>query len=768
MSRISPAQVNFNGGEISRRLHARHDLNLYDIAVGELTGWVPLPEGGVDACPGLIWVKEAAGACRLLPFEYSNTQAYIVELSAGKARFYTNDGRIEVDGAPMELALPYPDLETIEQLTFEQSYDVLYLFHPRYQTRLLTRTGADSFTLELFATENGPFEPRNKDEAVRVVASNVTGEVSLRALRGTDAEPLFTEGDVGGLFQVEADDFGDVRSWEPGISVTRGQLLVWNERVYRVVGGGDGSATSKLRTGTLAPTHAEGVEWDGIGQGKDINEKDAGGVQLEFRNDRFGLMQITAFISASEVKAKVLHQLPLTSAEAYDDTGGYYDPDWGWTPGSGGVSYVYGTWRWRFGAFSDRRGWPSCGIVWNERLLLAKDSTLYGSVAGDLRNHATYNELGEISTDMAFVHQVQDPNGIVGMVAQDKAIVLTGGGMYAVGPSNAASGVGPGNLRSDRQNNEGAASARVAEIDGRTVYIGKSRRRVIEADYDGSRDRRTPIDLTRYARHIGTGRFFDLASQKDPNRLLWALRGDGSLACAAYVPEEQVLGWATRPLAPGLAAKSIAVISDPTGELQQLWVAAIWRDAWHVLRLDQFREESTDYEPAMVDMAAEYEGDPASTFGPVPWLAGATIDAAADGYAYRDIEVDDAGMFELPNPASRVTAGLPFPARLRTLRVSGGGDNGPALDKMKRISRVTLDLLGARGLRLAIDDAAPRDIEQALGNSVTDQGFAPQSGIVIVEDAGDYRRETSVLVERVAPLPVTLRAIQATVEVSSR
>lgn len=83
MSRITPAQVNFNGGEISRRLHARHELNLYDISVAELTGWVPLPEGGVDACPGLIRVEGARGPCRLLPFEFSNTQAYVVEMSAG-------------------------------------------------------------------------------------------------------------------------------------------------------------------------------------------------------------------------------------------------------------------------------------------------------------------------------------------------------------------------------------------------------------------------------------------------------------------------------------------------------------------------------------------------------------------------------------------------------------------------------------------------------------------------------------------------------------
>ncbi len=774
MGRVTPAQVNFNGGEISRRLHARHDLNLYDIALGECTGWLPLTEGGLEACPGLIRIDGAAGPCRIVPFEFSATQGYVIEMSAGKARFYTNDARIEAGGAPVEVALPYPDIDTIEALAFEQSNDVLYIYHPQYQTRTLTRVDADAFELALHVTESGPFEPRNKDEGLRVVADNVVGSVTLTAKRGADAVPLFEAGDVGGLFQVEADDFGDVRTWEPGITVSRGQLLTWNERVYRVIGGGDSTANASLRTGTLAPRHGKGVEWDGIGTGKDINDKNAGGVQLEYRNDRFGLMRITGFTNASTVTATVLRQLPLTAASGYEDEGGYYDPEWGYQPGEGGVSYQYGTWRWRFGAFSARRGWPGVGVIWNERHILAKDSTLYGSVAGDLTNHAVYNELNEISTDMAFVHAIEDPNGIVALAAQEKLVVLTRGGnnrkggMYAVGPSNAASGVGPGNIRADRQNSEGAANARITEIDGRTIYIGKSRRRIIEADYESARNRQAPIDLTRYARHIGKAGFIDLASQKDPARLVWAALRDGTLACATYVPEEQVLGWARRPLAPGVLAKSIAVISDPSGELQQLWVAATWRGAWHILLLAQIRQESDDSEPAMVDMAAEYDGLPATRFGPVEWLANATIDVSADGAAYQDIAVDATGRFSLPNPAGRVSAGLRYPARIRTLRLSTGGDSGPALDKMKRVSRVAIDVLEARGLRLHATGGRAKDIEQATGGSVTDAGFEPDTGVLMVEDSGSWSREVVVTVERVMPLPATLRAIQPTVETQQR
>lgn len=752
MGRVTPAQTNFNAGEISKRLHGRIDLNLYDIAMAEIAGWVPLPEGGLDACPGLIHVEQAKGPCRLIPFDFNATQGYLIEMSAGTARLYTNDARIEDGGGdPIEVVLPY-DKPAIDALNYEQSFDVLYLFHNGYQTREFTRTGADTFEVNLLALENGPFEPRNKDKTLTVYASAVTGDVTLQS-----SSAIFEAGDVGGLFQLEADDFGDISSWEPGITVTNGQLLTWNERVYRVIGGSG-------RTGTVAPIHNEGVEWDGIGTGTDLNTKPAGGVQLEYMHDRLGVLRITAFTDGTHVDATVLRQLPFTASSSDTYHGGYYD-GWGdYTPPVDSVDYQIGTWRWRFGAFSNRRGWPSGGVVWDERLVLAKGSTLYGSVAGDLNDHSKYNELGEISTDMAFVVTISNPNPIIGLVADKDLLILNASGMFALGAANQAQGVGPGNLKVTRQNNEGGAAIQPVQLDGRTIYIGKSRRRVIEGGYAVQQDRQEAIDLTRYARHIGTPRFTALASQKDPNRLVWACRADGTLACAAYVPEEQVLGWARRPLGAGMAARSIATITDPAGELNQLWLAAEYGGAWQVLRLAQFRQEDDAFDPPMTDMAVEYEGAPATDFGPAPWLANQTVQVNADDIGYGAVAVDGDGMFTLPQPASRVNWGLPFLARLQTLRNIKGSDNGPALGKMQRISRLMIDVLNARGLRISVQGAGTRDLEQMLTDSPTDTSFAPVTGIVAADDTGTNDRLGQVTIERVAPYGATVRAIIPTVE----
>lgn len=308
----TPTQTNFNAGEISKRLHARFDLNIYDIACATLTGFAPLVEGGLEACPGTIRVADAAGPCRLIPFRYSETQQYVIEASAGLARFYTNDARIEDGGDPVELALPWT-LAEIGVLTWEQSYDVLYLFHPDHQTRELTRTGADAFELNLLELADGPFDPPNDDKSIKVQASGVIGEVTITASKDGAPHSLFETGDVGGLFQIEAADFGDIPVWEPGITVANGALRTWGERVYRAVGGTG-------RTGTVAPIHGSGTQWDGSGSGTDVNTNPAGGTQWEYLHDRYGVLRMTEFVSGSQMEAIVLRRLPFSTANA---GGGY-------------------------------------------------------------------------------------------------------------------------------------------------------------------------------------------------------------------------------------------------------------------------------------------------------------------------------------------------------------------------------------------------------------------------------------------------------------
>uniref|UniRef100_UPI002638208F hypothetical protein n=1 Tax=uncultured Sphingorhabdus sp. TaxID=1686106 RepID=UPI002638208F len=710
----------------------------------QMVGFAPTLEGAAEAMPGTIRIAAAKGPCRLQRFEYNVTQGHVLEISHLAIRIFTNDAQVMEGMVPYEVVTPYSYAQ-VQELAFEQSYDVLYLYHPSYQTREFVRTAGDEFEINLLELENGPFEPRNTDKSITVSASAVTGAVTLTASSG-----IFAATDEGSLFQMEADDFGDITAWEPYITVTNGQLLTWNEKVYRVVGGSG-------RTGALAPVHFEGVEWDGIGVGADINDQPAGGCQLEYVHDRFGILRITNYVSATEVEATVLRTLPFTASTSYEYTGGYYD-GWGdWVPPVEGVTYGYGTWRWRFGSFSDTRGWPQCGVIWNERHVLFKGSTGYASVAGDLKNHATYNELGDITSDMAFIFTIKDPNAVLRAVADDKLLMFTASGVWALNPSNAAQGIGPGNYRVDRQSNGGGAAAMPAEIESRVVYIDRSKRRIFEADYEAQRNVESVIDLTRYARHIGGSRFIQLATQQQPMNMIFAVRGNGTLSGAAYLPEEQVLGWCQRPMGSGIAARSICSITDPNGEFEQLWIAAEYGGSWHILLMDEWRRDDESRPNAvMVDLAKKWNGAPATDFT-IGHLPNAAIHVVADGRLYTTLQTDGAGNFSLPIEASIVVAGLPYSAHIKQLRTEKGGDNGPAIGKSARISRGTALVLNSRGLQISANgNRPPRALELLVGNSYTDTAFDPFSGFMIAEDLGDYDRGAWLKIERVAPAECTI------------
>ncbi|KPH59185.1 hypothetical protein [Novosphingobium sp. ST904] len=747
MSRVTPAQVSFNGGELSKRLQARTDQAIYSIALAEMVGFSPMVEGVSEAMPGTIHVAPLAGPFRFVEFEFSTTQGHVLAFADGKVTIFTNDALLT------EIESPYTWAE-VQELSFFPSFDVLYCFRRGSRPRMLFRDGAETFGFEEYVFTDGPFEKTNKDESKTVSVSGISGAITMEA-----SHDIFAATDVGGLFRIEAEDLGDITAWEPYTTVVMGQYLNANDRVYRVVGGNPDD-DNKIRTGTLTPVHTEGVEWDGIASGVDVNDKPAGGVQLEYIHDKWGVVRITAFTNSMSVKAEVLRRLPFSagaSGGSYSYIGGYWKATYfDYEPPTISASYAYGTYRWSFGSFSDTRGWPSCGTIWAERLCLGLDSSIFGGVSGDLDSFAERNELGEVSDDMAFVAIVQDANPVRHMVADEQLLAITAKGVHALTPASQAKGVAPGNIQSRKQNDAGIGDAAAVELNSRTIYIDRSGSRIYETDLDPARQVEQELDLTRYARHFGAPGFIELASQQHPFNHLWAVMGDGRLAVAAYLPEEQVLGFAWRPLAEGIVARTICAITDPAGKFDQVWIGVEYAGSWHVLRMAPWRMagESEDT-PCMVDMAALYEGDPKDAFTH-PVIRNAGLHVVSDG-AFYPVDANAIGGFTLPEAGAKVWAGLSYDAWMESLNFEAGGDNGAARGRKARFGKGWVEVLDARGLAFGV----PGDLEaleELRGDSVTDEGYAAVSGFRLRDAMGDHTRYPRLRIERVAPFQATIAA----------
>ena len=97
MARVAVELTNFTGGELSPRLDGRTDLTKYTSGCSTLENLVVYPHGSAARRPGstfLAEVADSANKTRLIPFEFSTTQTYMLEFSNLKMRVYKDSGAV--------------------------------------------------------------------------------------------------------------------------------------------------------------------------------------------------------------------------------------------------------------------------------------------------------------------------------------------------------------------------------------------------------------------------------------------------------------------------------------------------------------------------------------------------------------------------------------------------------------------------------------------------------------------------------------------------
>lgn len=201
MPRTHEIQHSMNAGEWSPLLEGRCDLQKYASALKTQQNMIGMPYGGVRRRPGTVYVadvKTSAKSTRLIPFEFSTTQAYIIEVGDQYFRFYRNSGQIETSpGTPTEVATPYLEADLFE-LMFAQSADTLYIAHTNYAPRKLTRTSHTAWTLTAIDFHDGPYLDENTDAAKTLTPSGTTGSITVTATGHTP----FLAGHVGSFWRI--------------------------------------------------------------------------------------------------------------------------------------------------------------------------------------------------------------------------------------------------------------------------------------------------------------------------------------------------------------------------------------------------------------------------------------------------------------------------------------------------------------------------------------------------------------------------------------
>ena len=209
MARVAVELTNFTGGELSPRLDGRNDIAKYNSGCKTLENMIVYPHGSASRRSGTQFVaevKDSTKKTRLISFEFSTVQTYILEFGDQYIRFYKDNGQILSGGSAYEISSPYLEAELFD-IKFAQSADTMYICHPNHQPRKLTRTGHTNWVLTNDVIINGPFMDHNVETTTLQASHKVVGAtttVTASSTTGINVNQGFLSTDVGRLIHISS------------------------------------------------------------------------------------------------------------------------------------------------------------------------------------------------------------------------------------------------------------------------------------------------------------------------------------------------------------------------------------------------------------------------------------------------------------------------------------------------------------------------------------------------------------------------------------
>jgi hypothetical protein len=218
LMRATFLQSNFNAGEWSPQLYGRVDLPKRKSALSHCLNYVPLLQGPLTRRPGTEYIANVASndvSVRLQRFEFNVTQAYVLEFTNNRIRFYTEGGQLLSGGAPYTVATTYAASE-LSTVQFTQSDDVLYIVHPNHPPATLSRLGATNWVLADIVFVDGPYLPRNVGANKVSASTSVIGAsatITAVTTDGINNGAGFLAQDVGRLMRIRNESSTAATLW---------------------------------------------------------------------------------------------------------------------------------------------------------------------------------------------------------------------------------------------------------------------------------------------------------------------------------------------------------------------------------------------------------------------------------------------------------------------------------------------------------------------------------------------------------------------------
>ena len=209
MPRTTASINSFVSGEFSAKLDGRTDFEKYSSGCKTLENMLVHPQGAAARRVGtqfIAEVKTSAAKTRLIPFEFSTTQTYILEFGNNYIRFFKDKGQIFSSGSAYEISTPYLTAELFE-IKFAQSADVMFLCHPNHEVMKLSRTAHTSWTLAEVDFTDGPYLATNTTDTTLTPQQTATGTgktITASAVTGINGGVGWLATDVGRILKFNS------------------------------------------------------------------------------------------------------------------------------------------------------------------------------------------------------------------------------------------------------------------------------------------------------------------------------------------------------------------------------------------------------------------------------------------------------------------------------------------------------------------------------------------------------------------------------------
>lgn len=578
----------------------------------------------------------------------------------------------------MVITAPWLDND-IQKIRWDQSGDIVFIACEGYRQRKIERRAADSWSVVVYESDNGPFMTQNLGP-ITLTPGAVSGDTTLTA-----SAPVFKSTNVGTLYklvqpgQTETVDLSGDNQFSDPIRITG----VDATRQFAVIITGTWTATITLQYSLAAPgtwvdatagsyTSNVSVAYDdtldnqvvyyriGIKTG-DYGSGTATATLSATSGTATGVARVTSYTSTTVVNIAILDE--FGSIDATDD--------------------------WSESYWSDRRGFPSSTAIYEGRLWWAGKDRIWGSVSDDYYNFddATEGDSGPINRSIG----AGPVDRINWMLPLQRLILGAEGSIFSARSNSLDEPLTPTNFNLKDVSTQGARNVTAAKVDKSGVFVQRSGTRVMSTEYDSDSYDYGAGDLTSHIPEIGEPEIVKVAVQRQPETRIHCIRSDGTVAILIHDPAEQIKCWVEMDSVGASGLIEDVVVLPGTIEDQVYYTVQRTINGSTVRYHEKWAMESECVGGTLnrqADSFLIWLGG-SSTITGLDHLDGAEVTVWADGTYRGEYIVAGGAIVITGGAATQAVVGLPYEATWKSSKLAYGvPDGATALCMSKRVSQL--------------------------------------------------------------------------------